>query len=170
MKDNIILIGFMGAGKTSVGQVLSEDGRRVFLDTDRLIEEKAGMAVSRIFAENGEAAFRQMETELLRELIRQTEHAVISVGGGLPLRQENRSLLKELGTVVYLKVKPETVLARLKGDTTRPLLQGENVEEKVRSLMDARGPVYEEAAHLIVQTDGRTLQEIAEEICGGMVR
>ena len=82
------------------------------------------------------------------------------------MRAENRAILRELGEVIYLQVKPETVLERLKGDTTRPLLQGDHVEQKVKDLMDLRGPVYEEAAHRIVRVDKRSLKEIAEEIYG----
>ena len=80
------------------------------------------------------------------------------------MREENREILKELGEVVYLQVEPKTVLKRLKGDTTRPLLQGDQVEKKVTDLMDSRGPVYEKAAHRIVRADGKSLEEIAEEI------
>ena len=164
MKDNIILIGFMGAGKTSVGQELSSRYGKMLVDTDCLIEEKAGMSISRIF--KGEAYFRQLETEVLTDLLDCADNTVISVGGGLPMRAENRAILRELGEVIYLQVKPETVLERLKGDTTRPLLQGDHVEQKVKDLMDLRGPVYEEAAHRIVRVDKRSLKEIAEEIYG----
>ncbi|MBT9776300.1 AAA family ATPase [Clostridium sp. MCC353] len=164
MKENIILIGFMGAGKTSVGQELSSKYQKKMVDTDGLIEEKAGMTISDIFARNGEEYFRQLETEVLTELLEQADDMVISVGGGLPMREENRAVLRELGEVVYLQVEPQTVLERLKGDTTRPLLQGDQVEKKVADLMDFRGPVYEKAAHKIVRADGRSLEEIAEEI------
>lgn len=166
MKDNIILIGFMGAGKTSVGQELSSRYGKMLVDTDCLIEEKAGMSISRIFADKGEAYFRQLETGVLTDLLERAGSTVISVGGGLPMREENRAILRELGEVIYLQVKPETVLERLKGDTTRPLLQGDHVEQKVKDLMDLRGPVYEEAAHRIVRVDKRSLKEIAEEIYG----
>lgn len=164
MKDNIILIGFMGAGKTSVGQELSFRYQMNLLDTDYLIEEKAGMSISEIFARKGETYFRQLETEVLTELLNKAENTVISVGGGLPMREENRRILKELGEVIYLQVKPDTVLKRLNGDTTRPLLQGENVDEKVKNLLKLRGPVYEEASHRIIPVDGRSLKEIAEDI------
>ena len=164
MKKNIILIGFMGAGKTSVGQELSSRYQKKMVDTDCLIEDKAGMTISDIFAQKGEEYFRQLETEVLSDLLEQADNWVISVGGGLPMREENREILKELGEVVYLQVEPKTVLRRLKGDTTRPLLQGDQVEKKVTDLMDSRGPVYEKAAHRIVRADGKSLEEIAEEI------
>ena len=161
---NVILIGFMGAGKTSIGQEFAARSGRAFLDTDEYIEKKAGMTVSNIFDTMGEETFRKMETEALRDLIRASGYYVISVGGGLPMREENRSLLKELGTVVYLKVSPETVAERLKGDTTRPLLKGDNPRKKIEELLSVRGPLYEEAAHIIVDTDGRTPEEITAEI------
>lgn len=161
---NVILIGFMGAGKTSIGQELAVRSGRTFLDTDEYIEKKSGMTISHIFDAMGEEAFRKMETEALRDLISTSGSYVISVGGGLPMRAENRTLLKELGTVVYLKVSPETVEERLRGDTTRPLLRGDNPRKKIEELLSLRGPLYEEAAHLIVNADGRTPEEITSEI------
>lgn len=170
MKRNVILTGFMGAGKTSVGQALSAATGMPLMDTDHLIEELAGMTISGIFALQGEDAFRKAETQVLERLLRETEDTVISVGGGLPLREENRRILKELGTVVFLRVKPETVLARLEGDTTRPLLQGDQVEQKVRELLALRNPVYQEAAHVVVDVDGRPVADIAEDLKAVAVR
>lgn len=164
MRGNLILIGFMGAGKSSVGQAYAAASRRPLLDTDQMIEEAAGMTISDIFAREGEEAFRRTETAVLEKLLAETRGAVISVGGGLPLRQENRAMLKKLGCVVFLRVKPETVLARLAGDTTRPLLQGDDVEHKVWTLLAERNPVYEEAAHAVVDVDGKTLKELVAEL------
>lgn len=164
MKKNVILIGFMGAGKTSVGKTYAKRHKLPLLDTDQLIEQEAGMTISRIFAEQGEAAFRAAETAVLQRLLAETDHAVISVGGGLPLLEKNREVLKQLGTVVFLRVQKGTVLKRLAGDTTRPLLMGENVEERVRKLLAYRNPLYEQAAHRIVDVDGKTLGQIADEI------
>ncbi len=164
MGIHLILTGFMGAGKTTVGKALSSLMSRPLLDTDQLIEAQAGMSVSRIFEVCGEEEFRRLETETIRTILDRKEAVVLSVGGGLPLREENRLLLRQAGQVVYLRVKPQTVLTRLKGDTTRPLLQGGDVEEKVRNLLTLRGPVYEEGAHLIVDVDGKTPQQIGEEI------
>ena len=109
MRDNIILTGFMGSGKTSVGIRLSYSLRRTMIDTDKWIEKKQGMTVSEIFAEEGEEAFRNMETKCLQELLKTTDHQIISVGGGLPVREENRQLLSRLGRVFYLKASPETI-------------------------------------------------------------
>lgn len=164
MKDNIILIGFMGCGKTSVGIKLSYQMKRTMIDTDKWIEQKQKMTVSEIFDAYGEEAFRQMETECLKELIRTADKQIISVGGGLPMREENHSLLKELGKVVYLKVTPETVYERLKDDTTRPLLQVEDPMERIRSLMAQRAPIYEKCADRIVEVSDKTFEEVLKQV------
>ncbi|MCR4587957.1 MAG: shikimate kinase [Lachnospiraceae bacterium] len=152
-KDNIVLIGFMGSGKTSNGISLSYKMKRPFLDTDHWIEQHEKRTINEIFAEEGEDYFRKAETQCLKQLLRDTDRAIISVGGGTPVKEENRPLLKELGCVIYLRVKPETVIRRLKGDTTRPLLQGEHPEEKVRALMESRKEAYEGTADLILDMD-----------------
>lgn len=160
----LILIGFMGAGKTTVGRALAGQSGTSLTDTDQLIEEMAGMSIVNIFAEKGEAEFRRIETAVLEQLIAADHAAVVSTGGGLPLREENRRLLKKLGTVVYLEVEPETVLKRLEGDTTRPLLQGSNVKEKVEHLLLERGPIYRSAADITVKADGLRVEDIIKEL------
>lgn len=164
MKDNIILIGFMGAGKTSIGVFYSEKTNRPLLDTDRLIEQEAGMSIPEIFKELGEEKFREIESAVLEKLYENTDHMVISVGGGLPLREENRVILARLGTVVFLRVKPDTVLKRLKGDTTRPLLQTENKEIRIKQLLDNRNPVYEQAAHIVIDVDDKAPDQIIMDL------
>ena len=164
MKDNIILIGFMGCGKSSVGIRLSYQLRRTMIDTDKWIEQRQKKTISQIFQESGEEAFRQMETECLKELIRTADRQIISVGGGLPMREENHELLKELGRVFYLKVTPETGYERVKNDTTRPLLQVEDPMERIRTLMEKRAPVYEACADVILEASDLTLEEITEKI------
>lgn len=164
MKDNIILIGFMGAGKTSIGNCYSQKQGRPMLDTDHLIEEKAGMEIWQIFATQGEDAFRVIETEVLKSLLAGTDRAVISAGGGLPLRADNQELLKQLGTVIFLRAARDTVLERLAGDTSRPLLQGEDKAQKVDDLLAYRNPVYERVADVVIDVDGKTPQQIAGEI------
>lgn len=164
MKDNIILIGFMGCGKSSVGFKLSYYLRRTLLDTDKWIEKKQGISISEIFDRYGESAFRQMETDCLKVLLQTEEHQIIATGGGLPIREENHELLKQLGCVYYLKATPEVVYERLKGDTTRPLLQGENPMEKIESLLNVREPVYEQCADYVIEVSGKTFEEILEEI------
>ncbi len=164
MKDNIILTGFMGCGKTSVGIKLSYQLRQTMIDTDKWIEKKQKMSVSELFAAYGEEAFRGMETQCLKELVRTVDKQIISVGGGLPMREENRALLKELGKVFYLKVTPETVYERLKDDTTRPLLQVEDPLGRIRALMEQRAPVYESCADVTVEVSDKSFEEILQEI------
>lgn len=159
-----MLIGFMGSGKTSVGLRLSYRLRMPVEDTDKLIERREGLSVSEIFAEKGETYFRSRETELLRELAEKKYTGIFSVGGGTPVRPENRELLRRLGKVVLLRIRPETVYERLKGDTTRPLLQCDNPLEKIGRLLESRREAYESCADIIVDVDGRGMDEILEEI------
>ena len=161
---NIILIGFMGAGKTTIGEAFARRRNMRLIDTDQMIEETAGMTISDIFALKGEGEFRKTETAVLKRLMEEEEGVVLSVGGGLPLREENRRLLKKLGVVVYLEVSPETVVKRLEGDTTRPLLQGANVREKAEKLLSERGPIYRMASDITVNVDGRSVDGIIEEL------
>lgn len=164
MKDNIILIGFMGSGKTSVGIRLSYQLKRTMIDTDKWIEQKQKQTVSEIFARSGEEAFRRMETDCLKELIRTADKQIISVGGGLPMKEENHGLLKELGTVFYLRATPEAVYDRLKTDTTRPLLQVEDPRERIRTLLELREPVYEACADVTLDVSDKSFDEILEQI------
>lgn len=161
---NIILIGFMGSGKTSAGISLSYRLRRTMVDTDKEIERLYHMRIPEIFERLGEEEFRKMETGYLEKLLRGSGGKIISTGGGLPMREDNRELLKKLGTVIYLRVRPETVCSRLAGDTSRPLLQGEEKEEKVKRLLEMRAPVYESAADIAIDTDEKTTDGIVDEI------
>ena len=163
-KQNIMLIGFMGAGKTSIGLKLSWKLRIPVEDTDKLIERQEGKTISEIFQTEGEEAFRRMETELLTKISKRPYRRIISVGGGTPVREENQKLLKRCGTVVFLRVRPETVCARLKGDTTRPLLQGENPVETIRSLMESRKEAYEACADIILDVDECSAEECAVKL------
>lgn len=162
--NNIILTGFMGSGKTSAGIKLSYRLRQTMVDTDKEIERLYHMTVSEIFDRLGEDEFRNMETRYLEKLLDGSGKQIISTGGGLPMREINRELLKKLGTVIYLRIKPETVCIRLSADTSRPLLQGGDREEKVRRLLEKRGPVYESAADITVDVDDKTTDRIVDEI------
>lgn len=161
---NVVLIGFMGSGKSTMGIRLSYQLRYALEDTDKLIEARAGKSISEIFAQEGEAAFRQMETELLEKLTEKRGERIYSVGGGTPVRAVNRSLLKKLGTVVYLRAQPETIYERLKDDTTRPLLQGEEPLGKIRRLMAEREEAYMEAADVVLDVDELTPDQVVERI------
>jgi len=163
-KSNIILIGFMGSGKTSVGERLAKRLSYNFCDTDQLLERNAGDSINHIFSVHGEEYFRDMETQLLQELSSSLEQTVLSTGGGLPIREQNSERLKELGFVVFLKASKNTTVDRLMGDTTRPLLKGEELEQKVERMLDIRTPIYEKAAHMVITTDHKTIDEIVELI------
>lgn len=163
-KRNVILIGFMGCGKTTVGLRLSYKLRIPVEDTDKLIEQKEGRSIREIFAEEGEAYFRQQETELLKSLKERSYARIISVGGGTPVNPANQELLKKCGTVIYFRLRPETVYERLKEDTTRPLLQCENPLEKIRQLMEARKEAYEKCADIIIDVDDMEVEEILHQI------
>lgn len=163
-RKNLILIGFMGCGKTSVGILLSYRLRRTFLDTDKQIEKLQGRTISTIFEQEGEAAFRQMETDYLKSLLSETEGQIFSTGGGTPVREENRVLLRQLGTVVYLKASPDTVYERIKEDKKRPLLQTENPKERIRELLTERQSYYEDAADVILEVGDKSLEEVVEEL------
>lgn len=161
---NVVLIGFMGCGKSTVGIRLSYRLKRVLEDTDKRIEREQGKTIKEIFAQQGEGAFRDMETELLERMRGEKNERIIATGGGLPLREENRKLLKQLGHVVYLRIRPETVYERLKNDTTRPLLQGEDPLGKIIRLMGQRADIYESAADTIIDVDNRDMEEILHMI------
>ena len=161
---HLILIGFMGSGKTSIGRGLSYKLRRAFHDTDRMIEEKEGMSISEIFAAKGEEAFRQMETEVLREIRDDRIGRIYSLGGGTPVRMENQPLIKKCGTVCYLRITAEEVYERLKGDTTRPLLQCDDPLSRIRDLIAKRGPAYERCADIIADTGSISRERVMETV------
>ena len=165
MRKNIILIGYMGSGKTTVGQALAEKLSYQFVDTDAYIEEEQQTAISQIFEEHGEEYFRNMETKTIENMEKNLHHSIVSTGGGLPLRECNGAILKKMGFVVFLSGEKETVIERLEGDTQRPLLQGENVEQKIEEMLCFRNPIYEYSAHLKVSVDHKTVEELVEEIC-----
>ncbi len=157
---NIILIGYMGSGKSTVGRKAAKAVEYAFLDTDELIEKEEGITISKLFEEKGEPYFREKETETLLRLMEEPKGNIIATGGGLPMREGNAELLKKLGTVVYLKAETDTLVKRLSGDTTRPLLQNGELREKIETMLAVRGPVYEAAADVVIQTDNMSFYEI----------
>ena len=159
-KDNIVLIGFMGSGKTTVGRELAKRLGMDFVDTDAYIEEAAGKSISDIFAEDGEEAFRRMETETLKHLRDTVSNTVFSTGGGMPLRKENAALLKEIGKVYYLTAANLVIYDRIKENTDRPLLQERDPYGRICELMKQRKPLYEAAADMWVDTNSNDLEEV----------
>lgn len=168
MVMNIVLCGMMGVGKTSVGiQIAKLTGRRWF-DTDVVISDRHGK-ISDIFEYYGEAHFRALETDVVRELIK-LEGLVISTGGGLVLQPENSEMLKQNGVIVFLRAGFETLISRVRADESRPLLKDTGrTAETLGQLLSVRTPIYEHVADRIVDTDGKTVEEVAREIlalCG----
>ncbi|MDR2889776.1 MAG: shikimate kinase [Lachnospiraceae bacterium] len=162
---NIILIGFMGCGKSTVGRILAAETGAPLVDTDHFIEKQMGKTVSAIFESYGEAFFRQAETDCLRELLNGSEAGqIISVGGGLPMKEENRQMMKQLGKVCYLKTALPVIMARLQGDCSRPLLAQEQPAKRAEELLTVRHPVYEAAADIIIDTSDQDPQAIAQSI------
>jgi shikimate kinase len=172
---NIVLIGFMGAGKTTIGKRLAEQWGWQFVDTDDLIVERAGKPIPRIFAEDGEAHFRQLETEVIRSLSERANH-VIALGGGAVKREENQSLLKSIGPIIYLTASPEELARRIHAlPGVRPLIDGDGtkqtlaeVAQRVRALLLERLPLYERAADVVVETTGLTVEEVCQQIRGAI--
>lgn len=157
---NLILIGFMGAGKTTVGKLLAKEKEMAFVDTDERIVSEQGRQIPEIFAENGEEYFRDLETDLLERMQEDTEGSVIAVGGGMPVRSRNRELLRSLGCVIYLSASKQTILSRVKNDGSRPMLNASDLEARVERLMKEREYLYRQAAHVDIRTDGRSIHQV----------
>ncbi|EUJ36531.1 shikimate kinase [Listeria weihenstephanensis FSL R9-0317] len=157
----IVLTGFMGAGKTTVGKLLSQTMQLPIIDIDTEIQLEQQASITEIFANLGEVKFRELEHQMLLRVLQ--KDAVISTGGGIILSPENRAELTAANFVVYLKTQPDSFLSRLKGDTTRPLIQEKSAKE-IKDLFESRAQLYENSAHLTIETDELTPQEIANQI------
>ena len=167
MKEQIYLIGFMGSGKTSVSRRLARLLGIKCLEMDDIIKMEAGKEITQIFAEDGEEAFRQMETALLCRLSGEGA-MVVSCGGGVPLRPENVKWMKKRGIVVLLRVSAQETYRRIHSSTNRPVLAGHMNVEYIAGLMAEREPFYRRAADLVVETDQRLPDEIAADILQGL--
>jgi shikimate kinase len=160
--SNIALTGFMGTGKSTVGRLIAEQLRFHYVDTDELIEIRAGKSVSSIFAIEGEAAFRQHEKEIVAELLSR-QQTVIATGGGLGANPENLSSLKQHALVVCLWASPEKIWERVKNQTHRPLLQDADPLGKIRNLLAVREAGYKQA-DVLLNTEVRSLKEVANQV------
>lgn len=152
----------MGTGKSSVGRLVAQQLHFDFLDTDAVIEARAGKAISRIFEEEGEQAFRQLENKVVHELALR-KRAVIATGGGLVVNPENLASLKEHALVVCLWASPETIWSRVKNQDHRPLLQDPEPLEKIRSLLNERAPSYKQA-DVLLNTELRSMRDVAQQV------
>lgn len=160
---NIFLIGFMGAGKSTVANGLKNQLEMDYVEMDQLIAEQRGMAITDIFAEYGETYFRNLESNVLIELQRR-RHTIVSCGGGIVVRKENKDYMKKNGRVVFLTASPQTVYERVKNSKERPILNNNMNVEFISQLLETRRALYEEAADITVATDGRPVAEICDEI------
>jgi shikimate kinase len=162
MANNIVLVGFMATGKSTVGRELARRLSLKMVDTDDMIEEKAGKTISEIFEEEGEAVFREMESQAARDVSYLSGHVIIT-GGGIVLRDQNMDALKKAGPVICLTASPEVILKRNQGTSHRPILQTGDPLKKIRDLLEARSPFYARADYTI-DTSNRTLQEVGDRI------
>jgi len=164
---NVVLIGYRATGKTTVARLLAVRLGWEWIDADVEIERRAGKSIARIFAEDGEPAFRDLEADVIRVLCGR-QRLVLAAGGGAPLRAESRRVMRDSGRVVWLKALPETILARMSGDVTtaarRPDLTDRGGLEEIVQLLSQREAVYRESAHVEVDTEEKTPEGIAAEI------
>ncbi|MGF7185837.1 shikimate kinase [Desulfitispora alkaliphila] len=161
--ENIVLVGFMGVGKTTVGRKLAKRLKKVFVDTDGEIEQLVDMSTTQIFKTYGEKRFRSEETLMLRKLSR-VRNSVISTGGGIVLNDVNREIIRKIGTVIWLKASASSCIARVGGGKGRPLLRSKNINNSVISLMEKREELYRDLAHITVQTDNVNVDFVVETI------
>ena len=184
IRTNIVLIGFMGAGKTEVGKILAKNKGFNFIDLDCLIEAQEGMNITEIFKQKGESYFRNLETEILKKIDNdktdvyklkfagkcaeinnhESKNWVISTGGGMPAFNGNIKVLKNIGITLYLKASPKTIYDRIKSEVHRPVLGGSGfTEETVAEKLKEREKFYEQA-DIVICTEGLTMSAVAEEI------
>lgn len=162
-KKHIFLIGFMGTGKSTIAGDLSRRLERNQMEMDEYIVREQGMSINDIFEKYGESYFRELETDLLKNL-KDEERMIVSCGGGAATRSENVAHMKECGRIILLTASPETIYDRVKGSCDRPILNGNMSVEFIGSLMEKRREAYETAADIIIETDGKTIRQISEEI------
>ncbi|MGZ8259036.1 MAG: shikimate kinase [Caldimonas sp.] len=159
----VALIGMPASGKSSIGKAVARRLVLPYADCDQSIERRAGCSIAAFFERNGEAAFRDLEAEMLRTLV--TDPAsVIATGGGVVLRAENRELLRTRTRCVYLRASPELLWRRLRRDRRRPLLQVAEPEQRLRQMSAERGPLYEETAAIVIDTDGLPFDRIVDQV------
>lgn len=162
MNKNIVLVGLSGSGKSTLGNILSSLSGYALVDTDAIIVKLQNRSINNIFETNGEEFFRTLETQVSKE-ISAFDKQIISTGGGIVLKEKNLEYLKQNGVVFYLKTSVNTLLKRLEGDNTRPLLKTDDVKKKLENMLEIRGKLYEKA-DVTIETNKLTPEETAKEI------
>jgi shikimate kinase len=163
MSKNIFLIGFMGTGKSTIAKALHKELGMPLVEMDARIVEEQGMSINEIFERYGEAHFRDIESKLILTL-GEEGNTIVSCGGGVVVRPENCEYMKKNGTVVFLTATPQTIYERVKNSNERPILNGHMNVEYIAELMEKRQALYEAAADIRIETDGKTRNEICREI------
>lgn len=164
MKTNVALIGFMGVGKTAVGEALAKKLNRKFVELDLLIERKAGKSIPEIFQQDGEVAFRELEIEVTKQIAKE-KYLVIACGGGVVLNKINIDRLREESRIVYLSASPRVILKRISGERgERPLLKVDNPTLTIQGFLRFRKPFYETATDITIDTSKLDIDSVAEQI------
>lgn len=163
MRENIFLIGFMGAGKSTIAKALCKELQMQLVEMDARIVEERGMSINDIFAQYGEDHFRDIESQLILTL-GEEGNTIVSCGGGVVVRPQNIEFMKKSGKVVFLSATPETIYERVKNSTDRPILNGHMNVEYIAELMEKRRALYEAAADIKIETDGKSRSVICKEI------
>lgn len=166
-RGNIFLVGMMGAGKTTLGRALAQRLRLRFVDTDRIMVDRTGVPVRTIFEIEGEDGFRRRESALLAE-VAEGDAQVIATGGGAILARENRELMRQRGTVIYLRANVDNLWERTRHDSSRPLLATPDPRATLASLLEARDPLYREAAHVIVDTGAQSAATLVNRVVAAL--
>ena len=162
--NHIVIIGFMGSGKTRVGKRLAKDFDIPFIDIDRVVTRKMNLSAKEIFDRFGEPFYRALETTAVKALIEDPEQKIISLGSGLPMQEQNEKYIKKLGTVVYLKGSYATLKKRLENSSNNPLIEGDDKEDKIKKLLKQRDPVYTKFADIEMITGDKPFEELIAQL------
>jgi shikimate kinase len=167
MAGNVYLVGMMGAGKTTLGKALAQKTGQEFVDTDRLLVERTGVPVATIFEIEGEDGFRRRESAVIAEVALRSG-CVVATGGGAVLSEANRNLMRESGTVVYLRARLENLWERTRHDATRPLLATADPRATLADLLEKRDPLYRAAAHVVVETSAQGASVLVSRVAAAI--